>query len=394
MLFTKSARVAASKAFIASIIVLVSSGIIAPAAQAAEEASEVKPITFGLDYKLDLFGAVSGQASKRGRHLDALTLSADVDLEQVVGWRGASAHVDIVNTSGNAPNDDVGILQGLDNIEVEAQRLRLFQAWIEQGFADGRASVRAGAYDIGGEFGVLESGADLIGPSFGMAPELAGAGPNGASAYPSTAVGVRLAVQPTKTAYGMLAVVGAKPGSVGDEGGVDTDFDDGAMVIAEGGWTGRGKLGVGGWAFTERAEIENAAGDTERKRAWGVYALAEQPLSERATAFLRVGVSDGETQGLDGSWQAGVRAQAFASRPDSVLAFGVTQARVSDIYREIYRDLGGNPARDETVVELTYADIFAGKVRIQPDLQYIRRPGADRDREDEVVAGVRLQVTF
>ncbi len=56
----------------------------------------------------------------------------DVDLAELSGWNGASLHFDILNNSGGVPSEDAGTLQGVDNIEVASQRLRLFEARFQQ----------------------------------------------------------------------------------------------------------------------------------------------------------------------------------------------------------------------------------------------------------------------
>lgn len=382
------------------IILTIGLGYIVAGAQAYAQDSQPAPkaLVWTIDYKLDLLGADRGARAHDVRRLDVLDVAADVDLERTVGWRGASAHVEANLTGGSSPNTEVGTLQGVDSIEVDSHRLSLYQAWIDQTFDHGHASLRLGAYDVSGEFGVLNSAADLIGPSFGMAPELAGGGPAGVAAYPSTALAARAAFKPSKATYVQAALVNATPGSLGERGGVDFKFRDGALAIAEAGWTGRGTVALGAWAFTDRMGDQRAltpAGDAVRRRAWGAYLMVEQPLGERATAFLRAGASDADTQPLAGSWQAGLRVQpVFGGREDSVVAVGVSQARLASGYRANRRDAGSDPASAETVFELTYADILGDHLRLQPDVQYVRRPGGERGAQDMVVLGLRTELTF
>jgi porin len=364
----------------------------------AEEAAPASPLVLALDYQLDLMDVTKGGVRKGAEHLDALTLSADLDLERAIGWRGASAHVDLLNTSGGAANDRAGTLQGVDSIEVGAQRGQVYQAWIQQNFAADRGSLLVGLYDVSGEFGVLDSTGYFIGAGFGMAPDLAGSGRNGVAAYPATALAARLSWAPTEATYVQAAVVNARPGAPGLEPDLDTSFDDGVLLIAEAGWTGKGKIALGGWTHTRRADDQretDAAGAPLQRRAQGIYVIGEQPLGERTTAFAKVSVSDGDSQPVKASWQAGVQLQpVLASRPNSTLVFGVSQVRLADGYRANAADAGQDLDRAETVVELAWSDQLTDKVRIQPDLQYVRRPGGDRGLKDAVIAGVRIQVAF
>lgn len=351
-----------------------------------------------LDYKFDLIGPAHGGAGAGLRHLDALTLSADLDLDRAIGWRGANAHMDLLNTSGEAPNDLAASLQGVDNIEVASRRPRLYQAWLEQSFASDRAALRLGLYDVSGEFGVADSAGLLLAPAFGFNPELAGSGPSGAAAYPSTALGARLVWRPTGTSYLQAAAVNARVGVPGEPGGVDTSFVDGELLIAEAGWTGAGKLALGAWAYSQRMDDQrevDASGAPLRRRPRGAFLVIETPLTATATAFLKSGVSEGDTQPLKATWQAGLRMQPlFAARPDSALAFGVSQVRLAKGYRANGLDSGQNLDHAETLVELAYSDQLSPQIRLQPDLQYIRRPGADRAIADAIMAGVRLEVAF
>lgn len=368
----------------------------------AEAPAEPSPaVVFAVTYKLDLTGAVQGGGAQRVRRLDSLDLSADLNLAQAVGWTGASAHLDALETGGEAINPDVGSLQGVDNIEVGHRRLRLYQAWVEQNFANGRAGLRVGYSDVSGEFGVIDTGADLINPTFGFAPELAGAGPRGVAAYPSTALGARLRLAPRADAYLLAAAVDAATGSWGDPGGPDNRFDQGALLIAEAGWTGQGKLAIGAWTFTRRLDDLRPALSAAPRRVQGAYVLADQPVYDggpdgrKVHAFVRMGFDAGDTEALAASWQLGAKlTPVFLGRPDSLLAVGASGARLSGGYRDIGRLAGLSLGSGETLVELSYADLVGRRLRVQPDLQLIRRPGGDAAAPAVLLATLRLTASF
>lgn len=370
----------------------------AQAAQAADAPSE-KGVTASLSYRFDAMGALDGGVVQSGRSLDNLTLALDVDLDRVWGWAGASAHAELANTSGGAPGELAAAAQGLDNIEVAAHHLRLYQAWIETGFARDKANLRAGFSDLSGEFATTEASGLLLNPSFGMAPEFAG---SGAAAYPSTALGLRLRVNPTASTYLQTAAANAQTGVPGDRGGADFSFDHGAIFLAEAGWTGAGKVAIGYWRVGERqddlAEL-NPAGAPVPRVAQGGYVLAEQVLGRSAdgvrsaTGFFRAGAADGRTSTFRGSVQAGLLVgPAITSRPESSISFGVTRARLSPAWRAASAADGVQLGHTETVFELTYSDQLTGRVRVQPDLQYVRRPSGDPAIKDAFVVGLRLEV--
>lgn len=322
-----------------------------------------------------------------------MDLIADLDLERIVGWRGAIAHFDVLNNSGGIPNDDAGTLQGIDNIEVPSQRLRLFEAWLEQGW--GNSSLRAGLYDLNSEFYSNDAAGMLVAPAFGIGSEVAATGPNGPSIFPSTALALRYQHAWESGAFLRVAAINANAGVIGDPGGVDISFDSGALVIAEAGVEGERKLAAGVWRYTER---QDNVRDPNMDIAQGVYVLMEQPLNDpdgarAVTAFARAGVSDGETTPFQGGWQAGFLVErVFAGRPESVFSIGVNQGVISDGYRRNELDAGVPLARSEFQVEVTYADKIAPNVTLQPDVQWVRNPGGDRSVDDALILGLRVSV--
>ena len=370
-------------------------GASTPAAAAAVDLAAV--------YRVDVIGAVAGDAPHRGRVLHDVTVDADADLGELTGWRGATAHATLLGDFGGTPNDDVGTLQGVDNIEVSRHRVRLFEAWIEQDLGAG-ASLRAGLYDLNGEFYANDSAGLLLAPAYGIGSELAATGPNGPSIFPSTALAVRLRLQPSENTYVQAAALNAHAGVLGDPGGVDTSFDDGALLIGEVGWTGAVSVGAGGWTYSQRQDDVrelHVSGSPPRRRAAGAYVHVEHEFwagaatGRKVTGFLRAGLSDGDTTPFRGGWQAGVLIAApFASRPKSQLSIGVNQARLSDKFRANAADGGRRAAAAESQVEITYADTLAGRLNVQPDLQYVIHPGGDAARRDAVIAGLRVGIEF
>lgn len=384
-------RLAAGSFFIAA-------SLLAADAASAEEGSA---LTLGGSYTADVTGTVSGGLAKRGRMLDDFQISADLDLDKAFGWKGATAHVLLLNNSGATPNDDAGTLQGVDNIEVSRQRARLFEAWVEQGFGD-KGSVRAGLYDLNSEFYSNDSAGMLLAPAFGIGSELAATGPNGPSIFPSTALAVRVRWTPSEHTYAQAAVLNANAGVLGDPGGIQTSFDNGVLMIAEGGWQGRGKVALGTWRYSRKQDdirVVTGSGDPAHVTANGAYVLLERQLTggdegRRTTAFARLGVSDGDTTAFKGGWQAGVLVeQVFESRPDSAFSVGVNQAFLSRKFRDNAFDAGQRLKSAESALEVTYSDKI-GPVTIQPDLQYVKDPGADGGVGHALVAILRVGVEF
>jgi porin len=358
--------------------------------------------THEITYTADVAGTVRGGATHAGRALDNLDVIVDGDLEKLVGWRGATVHGYLLNNSGGAPNDLAGTLQGVDNIEVGRPRARLYELWLQAGFAGDRGSALAGLYDLNSEFYVTEASGLLLAPPFGIGSEFASTGPNGPSIFPSTALAARLKVAGGQGRYVQAAVLNAHAGTLGDPDGPSTQFDNGALVIAEAGLGDRWRLAAGGWLYTERQpdlRTLDASGEPALSKARGGYLLAEYPFVDGGEAgrsvigFARLGVSDGDTTPFSSGWQAGVLVErVFASRPDSAFSIGVEQGRLSSKQRANTLDEGLAPARAESSVEITYSDKVAPRVALQPDVQVIRRAGGDQDARTMVVMALRMTI--
>lgn len=354
-----------------------------------------------VNYTAGVTGIVEGGADRAGRYLDNLDIVLDGDLEAAAGWRGAKLHAYVLNNSGGQPNDLVGSLQGVDNIEVSRQRLRLYELWIEQKFADDRASVLAGLYDLNSEFYSTEASGLLIAPPFGIGSEIAATGPNGPSIFPSTALAVRARFTGKAGAYGQFAVLNAKASTLGDPDGPNTNLNHGALVIGEAGVGDSWRVAVGAWRYTDKEDDirDVVGGEPAQRTAQGGYLLAELPLIDNgedapaASAFLRVGVSDGDTTGFQGGWQAGVLVErVFADRPDSAFSIGIEQGLLSRKGQANLRDAGVDASSSESSIEIAYSDRIHPRVTLQPDLQLIRHPGGDRGQDVAVVVGLRATV--
>ncbi|MEO8113577.1 MAG: carbohydrate porin [Phenylobacterium sp.] len=378
----------------------------APQARADDAAPEAKaaPLHVSFLYTADALSVVSGGERRGTDYVGAALVSADADLEQMVGWKGGSAHVDLWQNFGGEPSARAGSMLGLDGNEADGRRLRMPQLWVQQAFAGGRASVLAGFYDTESEFNAAESASLLVGAASGSSPEWAESGSGGPSAFPETALAVRLRVQPNDKTYAILAVANAKAGAVGDPGGPDFKFREGVLVMAEAGYTGSGKLALGLWRYSKsRPDIRDLdeAGDPQLHTSQGAYVVVERPLNapedevRKATAFLKLGISEASTTPYSGSVNAGVLVEhVFKSRPDSGLSFGLSHGRLTGKVRANGADEEMEIGSGETTFELTYADRLSAHLKVQPDLQWIHRPSGERAIPDAFVVGVRFNVEF
>jgi porin len=374
----------------------------APAFAAEQESGAVDSSwSLGVTYKADIAGVVTGGAEQGLRFLDNLDVVADVDLDAALGWRGASAHASLLNNLGGRPNDLAGTLQGVNNIEVADARFKLYEAWLEQGFAGGAITLKAGLYDLNSEFYANDSAGLLIAPPFGIGSELSATGPNGPSIFPSTAPAVRLLAR-VSDFYVQGALVNASAGTIGDRQGIDFSAREGFLMIAEAGRQGRGKVAAGIWTYSKHQPVIAPPDVTlahQTAESIGGYIIVEQPLFSNgedeiaAHIFLRGGISDGKTTPFKGGWQLGLLVERpFAGRPASAFSLGIGSGVLSNTYRKA--NPAGNPPLEEgeTVFEVTYSDQILPGVTVQPDFQYVANPAADPTMKDAIVLGLRLTI--
>ncbi len=374
-------------------------GVATPAS--ADTMSDDADIQLSGRYVADLTGVASGGLQRGLRYLDNAEIALDLDLEGLFSWQGATVRAHLLSNNGGRPNDLAGTLQGIDNIEVPESRTKLYQLWLDQSFAGGRASLRLGLADLNAEFYQNDAAGLLMAAPFGIGSELAATGPNGPSIFPSTALTARLRVEPSQHTYVQAAVVNARAGVLGDRAGVDFSMRDGALLIAEGGWTGRGKVAAGFWRYTDRQQVLVPKNPGETTVSQGGYLLLEQPITRDAPnhpqidVFARVGISEGAATPFSGGWQAGLLlSRLFPSRPHGQMSVGAYQGILTDRYRAFGMPGLERLASAETGFEFTYSDRLLPFLTVQPDVQYVRRPSADRNIPDAVIVALRLIVAY
>lgn len=372
------------------------------ASSALAQTEETPALTPSLQLRRDVIGVAQGGLERGVRRVDTASLALDADFQTAFGWPGANARFEVLANSGGAPEALAGTLSGVNNSDAGPAAVRLYQAFVEKRM--GRANVRIGLSDISSEFDVADASALLMGSSFGIGQELAAAPKGGPSVYPSTSLGARIRVDATASRYWQLALVNARPGTLGDRSGIDVAFTDGVMGVAEHGWTGAGKIAVGLWGYSRRQPaLRPPASDSspDMRARFGAYGLVETPLGGPSpqgrlfTGFLKAGVSDGRSTEIKTSWQAGVLvSRALPGRPASLATIGLGQAVLSPDARHLRRLEGQAAERGEVQLELSYADRLTKHVSVQPDLQLVWGRNGLRDQPPVLVMSLRLTAAY
>jgi porin len=328
----------------------------------------------------------------------------------------------------NGGRNSTQLVEGLGDVtSINAlPTTRLFTAWFQQDFGQ-YASLRVGQLAADQEFLVSDTAYGLISGTFGW-PIMASANlPSGGPAYPLGTPGIRFKVNPTDTVTVLGAVFSGDPAGLDCKGnpqacdlyGTAFSFTGGAFLIGEaqyqvnqgrdtqrlaaaykiGAWYHNGEFadqqfGIGPTgavvplATTPTPEPLNHSGN------WGVYAVVDQMLwrSDKKTAsvFFRGGFSPSDRNLVSWYIDGGLGLKGFVSdRPNDILTFGFAYSRISNDAAASDRgaiNLNGTPfpiRSAEAIFEVSYIAQLAPWWTVQPDVQYVVRPGGNVPDPDD-----------
>ena len=418
-------------------------------------------ITVQLGEVSEVLGNVSG-GLKQGATYDGLTtLVLQMDTQKAFGWEGGTVNVSGLQIHGrNLSQYYLDNLQTASGIEA-SPTTRLWEVWYQQSFLAGAFDVKIGQQSLDQEFITSTGSALFINNAMGwpMLPtvDMYAGGP----AYPLSSLGVRFRGQPMDNVTVLGGVFQDNPpggpfyndsqlrGS--SRWGANANLRTGALFIAEaqyavnqpvvgqsdGGTHPIGlpavyKLGLyyDTAAFPDQHRdtagrslaSPNTTGVAAQRHGNGmVYAVADQALwrpdpegAQVLGVFARVMGAPGDRNLIDFSMNAGVTLKApLPGRDNDTLGVGFGVAQLSGGAIAFNRDqnaYGTNaygtasvPVRSaETMVEVTYQGQVTPWLQVQPDFQYVLRPGGGivnpynptRRLGDEAIFGVRTTVLF
>jgi porin len=373
-------------------------------------ATQRPPLQLELSYGSDGQFLVSGGGKRGGDYVGRVGLIADGDLERLVGWSGAVAHLSIHEIHGEGLSAHrLGNLLTVSGLEAEPT-LRLFNLWVEQVIGR-KLSLRVGQFTAGQEFAIPKSGALFVNSSFGWPASFAVDLPSGGPAYPLAAPGVRVqyARHPGQIIrVALFAGDPAGPGS-GDPQRRDRHGFNGFRLARPPYLIGEVQqhygsttITVGAWRhFADFADLrpderrgpqagpQTSSMPLEHRGDWGFYAIGDgrlwqSPLraARSVTAFGRGTVSPTNRNLLDRYFDAGLVLTApFRKRPDDAIGIAIAYAHVSNAARRLAGDADrfnglSRPQGDhEAIAELSYQMVVANSAFLQPNIQYVLHPG-------------------
>jgi porin len=396
-------------------------------------AAGAEPLRLTLTYGSDLNALVAGGRRTGADYLGRVGVIADADLDRLLGWHGASAHISIQQISGRGLSQRrIGNLLAVSGLEAEPA-LRLFNLWVQQAIGP-RADVRIGQFTAGQEFAISDTASLFVNSTFGWPGSFAADQPSGGPAYPLAAPGVRIAFSPDARTGLRLALFAGDPAGPGtgdpqrrDRHGLNgvrlagKPFLIGEAQHSSGGAHPAVTMRAGFWLHFDRfadprfdiagrsLASPGAKAALQHRGNAGVYGIVDIALWRGAKGFLRASFSPADRNTVDLYADGGVAVSGpVPGRPEDTAGIGVAVARISSALRGLARDLRGltgatGPGADfEAVAELSYQVQLGGGISLQPNVQIVIHPGGRQPAPlglgaptpDALIVGMRTTARF
>ena len=342
---------------------------------------------------LDFAANVDGGVEKEQSLLYNLDVTAEYDMSRS-GVEGGTLFIYGLATNAEGLNSHVGDAQGTSNIDNDTL-FRLEEFWYNQEFAGGNASVLIGLYDLNGEFDAIDTAGLFLNSSHGIGVDYAQTGENGPSIFPSTSLALRLDYAVDDQLTIRAAILDAVPNDPDNPRAHKLSFDEGALLAAEVDYAASDNLRIaaGLWWYTSEFDRILVADGGPESDNFGFYGIADYALSDRTSAWVRLGRANDEINQI--AWYLGagiVTTGLMPQRPDDAFGLAVAIAENGSPFKDA-AELALSPVDDrEIAIELTYRSELLDWLSVQPDLQYVLDPGMDPSLDDAVVANLRFEI--
>jgi porin len=413
-------------------------------------------LTFSLTETSEIIGNATGGV-RRGAEYDGLTTGTlQLDTLHAFGWAGGLFNVSALQIHGrNVSADNLLTLQTASGIEAN-DATRLWELWYQQSFWNGAFDIKVGQQSVDQEFITSQSSALYLNTMMGwpLVPsvDLYAGGP----AYPLSSPGVRIRSEFIPHWTGLLGVFDDNPpgGPFNDDSqtrgveasGTRFNLTTGALIFGElqyaynqpsasdlthanpglpgsyklGFWYDTGdfpdqRFGTDGLSLANPASNGNPV---EHQGNYSIYGVLDQVVFQpdrtepkALSVFVRMMGAPEDRNLVSFSVNGGVNLKApFAGRDGDTVGVGFGYAKVSGAVSALDRDaaLAAGPMvfspirTEETFIEATYQIQLASWWQLQPDFQYVFRPGGgivnpanpSQRVGNEAVFGLRTNITF
>ena len=387
-----------------------------------------KPV--GIEFFVDYYGVLQGNpiGGKAQDFAYSQYLPFGFEWKEPLGWRGGRLRASAVSGAGRDLSKTIGNAFGVSQAWTD-NTLFLYEAYLVQRAFDDRLEVLVGRISSAEFFAGLPALNLLVTGGLNSVPiALKLNSPFTGSADASWAAGARWL--PAEETYIMAGLFQARA-DLGDSGpyhGLDLAFgaDDGGFAVAEIGWTpnskkftavqedrrftrnrteltgdGSGLPGIYklGAYFSTTARVNYPSGWGENP--FGFYLIGQQAIWEQtrgkptgphlcvfggATWSPPTGVTEMPWSGFLGTaWQG-----PLAARPnDHLYALG----QIGSFSEPYAQSVGQSPeGAFESVLNAGYIFKVTKELSVQPDIQYIIRPGGFGESGNALVLGLQIAV--
>ncbi len=410
-------------------------------------------MTLNIQEQSEILGNVTGGYHKGFDYEGLTTATLQLDTKRAFGWDGGLVNVSGLQIHGKSLSAyNLGTLQTASGIEAE-NKTRLWEAWYQQQFLDGKVDVKLGQQSLDQEFMTSQNSNYFVNTMMGW-PMLPSADmPGGGPAYPLSALGIRGRVHVDDSITVLAGVFNGSPidNRIADSQkdnptGTSFPLNGGALMIAELQFVypGQGTLvkadeaeplartyKVGFWydseSFadlrygTDGLSLANPASNgvaVSHRGNYAFYAVADQMIwrndkdpDQNINVFLRPMFTPLQDRNLVSfSVNGGLTVhEPLPNRDDDTFGLGFGVARVSNSATGLDLDtqalnqgVFSTVRHTESFVETTYQYQATPWLQVQPDVQYVFNPGGGiintsnpmQRVKNELVFGVRSNITF
>lgn len=376
---------------------------------------------FQVNYTGEIVGNPVGGAQQSAIYEGLLELGIDGDLEKIMGLKGASFHINAFQIHGHGLTTyNIFNYSTISGIEARPTT-RLFEAWFEQELFGGLASIRIGQLAADTEFLASDFDALYWNGTFGWPNftsfDLPGTGPH----YPVTTPGIRFKLSPNEATTFLIALFNGDPAGSGLDAslaevknccGINFRLKDPPFLIAQAEFEYAlpltpdglaGKVRMGGWYQFGRFNDQFYASDgmvltdpasngdpMVRIGNQATFAILDQMLWHLPGqdvwrgigAFILAMAAPSDRNLISLEVQAGINFMGvWDARPDDIFGAAFAYTRISPYVGALQRaeaaSFGDIPAESyEIALEATYQAQIVQGFFLQPEFQYIFRPGA------------------
>ena len=380
---------------------------------------ERKGVVFTLNYTNDFLSNLRGGIGPGSVVIGVFQPQLDIDLQKLVGWEGGHFHTHGLVTHGPFFSQTyLGNILAVSNLEAGSVG-RLYSLWYEHSAFNDRLSVRLGLMSADSQFLQSKTAANFINNGISWPTFLAANLPAGGPAYPLPDPGVRIRIKPRDDLAIQAAVFSGDPSGGDGSNQPQTlptntvfSFRGGVFLIAEASYLPNqgkdanglpGAYRIGTWYHTSPRFGDQRYDNTGLSLAnpmstgiplqhtgdHGVYGVIDQMLyrvpgteDQGLSGFVRAGGVPNDRNLINFYADGGLIYKGLVpSRPDDKVGIAAAYARVGNNARGLDMDTAffGNffyPVRSsETMIEVIYQAQLTPWWMLQPEMQYIIRPG-------------------